>query len=98
MLNISESLRLHTPLGLIDRITTQETTLRGITKDGKQLEINLEVGTPIIIPIRALHLDEKYFPEPHAFKPERFLVDKEDNIPKFAFLPFGDGPRICLGW
>lgn len=42
-------------------------------------------------------MDESYFPDPLAFKPERFLPENKENIPKFAFLPFGEGPRICLG-
>lgn len=96
-LNILESLRLHPALGFMDRKTTQKTTLRGSSKDGKEMEVCLEVGTPVIIPINALHQDEKHFPEPHIFKPERFLPDNKDSIPKYAFLPFGEGPRICLG-
>lgn len=96
-LNILESLRLHPPLGFMDRNTTQKTNLSGSMKDGKQIEVSLEVGTSVIIPIKALHYDEKHFPEPHAFKPERFLPDNKDSIPKYAFLPFGEGPRICLG-
>lgn len=82
----------------MDRQPTQKTTLYGTTPiTGKQMQVSLEVGTPVIIPIRGLHLDEKYFPDPLTFKPERFLPENKDTIPKFAYLPFGEGPRICLG-
>lgn len=47
------------------------------------------------MPIYALHHDEKYFPNPEVLDPERFAEGKQ--IPKGAYLPFGDGPRICIG-
>lgn len=81
----------------MDRQTTQNTTLNAKTKDGKPIKVCLNVGTPVIIPLRGLHLDENIFPDPLAFKPERFLPENKNSIPKFAFLPFGEGPRICLG-
>lgn len=54
----------------------------------------IEPGVKIVVPIFALHHDEKYFPNPEVFDPERFADGKE--IPKGAYLPFGDGPRICI--
>lgn len=81
----------------MDRQTTQKTTLNGSTQDGQQMEVSLDVGTSVIIPIRALHYEEKFFPEPHTFKPERFLPENKDSIPKCAFMPFGEGPRVCIG-
>lgn len=95
--NIVETLRLNAPIPFMDRQTTQKTTLCGSTSDGKQMEVTVEVGTPVIIPIRGIHMDEKYFPDPLAFKPERFLGENKDHIQKYTFLPFGEGPRICLG-
>jgi len=44
-----------------------------------------------------LHSDKDYFPEPHRYKPDRWSKENRDSIPKFAFLGFGEGPRICLG-
>ncbi|MEY2632452.1 MAG: hypothetical protein RIR00_1106 [Pseudomonadota bacterium] len=49
--------------------------------------------TLFLIPIHGLHHDPRYFPDPECFRPERFASD----IPRGSFLPFGDGPRICLG-
>jgi cytochrome P450 len=45
----------------------------------------------------ALHRDRRFFDEPERFKPERFAAGWEDRIPRYAFLPFGGGPRVCIG-
>ena len=51
----------------------------------------------VCIPIYALHRDEEFWPEPDSFKPERFLPENKDSINQFAHLPFGSGPRSCIG-
>lgn len=51
----------------------------------------------ISVPIWSLHHDEEYFPEPERFKPERFLPGAREKIPGGAYLPFGVGPRMCIG-
>ncbi|KAG5873952.1 putative cytochrome P450 4d14, partial [Gonioctena quinquepunctata] len=48
----------------------------------------------VITFIYGCHHNPKFFPEPEKFVPERF---ERDEIPPFAFLPFGAGPRICIG-
>ena len=55
----------------------------------------IEPGTRIIIPVYALHNDPAYFPNPEKFNPERFADDR--TIRRGTYLPFGDGPRICIG-
>ena len=59
----------------------------------------VEKGISIIIPTIALHHDEKFFPQPEKFDPERFLNEQRTGrtISDRPFLPFGDGPRICIG-
>lgn len=54
-------------------------------------------GFPIYIPAFALQRDEKYFPNPSKYNPERFSEEKKGSIPSYAYLPFGLGPRECLG-
>src|SRR5690606_38578540 len=54
-------------------------------------------GTPIIINIYASHRNPALFPDPLTFKPERWTPDFEKSLPKSAYLPFGNGPRICIG-
>lgn len=43
------------------------------------------------------HSDKDYFPEPHRYEPNRWSKENRDSIPKYAYLGFGEGPRICLG-
>lgn len=45
-----------------------------------------------------LHRDERYFPNPEEFIPERFLSKTlKENLPPYAFIPFSAGPRVCIG-
>lgn len=52
--------------------------------------------TLFMLPLQLMHLDERWFPEPHAFRPERF-ADDAPPLPRGAYMPFGTGPRVCLG-
>lgn len=49
------------------------------------------------IPIYALHHNPKYWPDPEKFDPDRFSVEGQKTHTKFTYLPFGAGPRICIG-
>lgn len=57
----------------------------------------IEKGKSIWIPIFAIHNDPKYYPEPEKFDPERFSDENKRLIVPGAFLPFGLGPRNCIG-
>jgi cytochrome P450 family 6 len=52
-------------------------------------------GTRVIIPTFSLQRDPKYFKDPLSFCPERFL--RGDPITPGTYMPFGDGPRVCIG-
>lgn len=52
--------------------------------------------TLFMIPVHALHHDPRWFPDPEAFRPERFAQDAAE-VPRGAYIPFGVGPRVCLG-
>ncbi|MCA8202055.1 cytochrome P450 [Burkholderia sp. AU33545] len=52
--------------------------------------------TLFMLPIQLMHHDARWFPEPQAFRPERF-ADDASAIPRGAYMPFGTGPRVCLG-
>jgi cytochrome P450 len=54
-------------------------------------------GLPPFIPIYVLHHDPKYYPEPERFDPERFNEDVKAKRHHYVYLPFGEGPRICIG-
>lgn len=63
------------------------------------MDITIEKGTNIAIPTYALHRDEKYYPNPEQFDPNRFFGDQKTGrtMVDRPFLPFGDGPRNCIG-
>ncbi|KAJ9580923.1 hypothetical protein L9F63_023895, partial [Diploptera punctata] len=89
---LSESLRLYTPLNFLTKLCTRSIQLP--TSSGE--EFTVEVGTPMIIPLYALHRDPKYFPDPETFNPDHFSEENKKNRHKYAYMPFGEGPRTCL--
>lgn len=85
---VLESLRLYPPAWIIGRELTAPATVAGRP---------CAPGTQIILPIWAIHRDPRWFPEPERFRPDRWLDGSADRAPAGAFLPFGDGPRVCVG-
>lgn len=63
--------------------------------DGRSYDF--KVGDMVWIPIYGLHRDEKYYPDPEKFDPERFSAENRKNINPNAYLPFGVGQRACIG-
>ena len=59
-------------------------------------EWQLPARTMFTIPVQLMHYDPRWFPDPDAFRPERFAADAP-GIPRGTFMPFGTGPRVCLG-
>jgi len=86
---VSETLRMYPALTRIDRTACEEYKL-GNT--GLVIEKGIAVG----FNIQAMHYDEEFFPNPEAFNPERFLPENLTH-PQYAYMPFGLGPRNCLG-
>lgn len=60
-------------------------------------DIVLEKNMAIQISNWAIHLDPEYYENPHEFNPDRFSPENKRNMPKCVYLPFGEGPRICIG-
>ncbi|KAJ8888147.1 hypothetical protein PR048_007634 [Dryococelus australis] len=87
---IDETLRKYPPSGFLARTCTKPYTI-------PNTNVHLEKGTVVIIPVRSIHHDPKYFPCPQRFDPERFSQENINKIPQFAYLPFGEGPRLCIG-
>ncbi|XP_004518433.1 cytochrome P450 4d2 isoform X2 [Ceratitis capitata] len=85
---IKESLRLYPPVPVIGRETTEDTQLGDIVIPAK---------TNISIPFFMVLRDPEHFPEPDAFKPERFVVDSGNKMNPFSYAPFSAGPRNCIG-
>lgn len=80
---------------MADRRCTKPYTIEPKTPSEKPVHLN--EGDAIWLPIYALHHDPKYFPNPDKFDPERFNDENKDNINPYAYLPFGIGPRNCIG-
>ncbi|CAF4612282.1 unnamed protein product, partial [Rotaria socialis] len=87
---ISETLRLYNPVLRMERQASENYTL-GSTG------IIIEKGMIVGIPVWALHHDPQYYPEPDLFKPERFLAGNRERLVPYTYLPFGTGPRNCIG-
>lgn len=62
-----------------------------------ELNLTIDEGVKVLIPVQALHKDPLYFKDPDQFRPERFHPDEFDSIQRCLYLPFGDGPRVCIG-
>lgn len=86
----SETLRKYPPLVTLNRCVTKPYTLPGT-------KIKLSTGTKIVIPVHAIHHDPKYYTDPYAFEPERFSEENSHNLHPNTYMPFGDGPRFCIG-
>ncbi|XP_011705829.1 PREDICTED: cytochrome P450 9e2-like, partial [Wasmannia auropunctata] len=89
---VNESLRLYPPVPFLDRICVKETKLPPATPDGEL--VTIKPGDSILFPAFPLHRDAKYYPHPEKFNPDRFFNSNVDNS---VYMPFGIGPRICIG-
>ena len=85
---IMEAQRLCPPAAQVNRECCEDYDLNGI---------QIPAGTEIIIPIYALHHDPDAWEDPEKFDPERFRSPAKDTRHAFQFLPFGAGPRNCIG-
>ncbi|XP_028178013.1 cytochrome P450 6B7-like [Ostrinia furnacalis] len=62
-----------------------------------EINVTINEDVRVMVPIQAIQMDEKYFREPNKFDPERFSFGAKEDIKNFVFLPFGEGPRACVG-
>jgi cytochrome P450 len=85
---IDESLRIYPPAWIIGRKTI---------KPDKIGNYKIAAGHNLLISPYALHRDKRLWPEPEKFNPSRFEPEEIKKRPKFSYLPFGGGPRLCIG-
>nr|AAK32960.1 cytochrome P450 [Anopheles gambiae] len=87
---INESMRKYPPI---------TTLTRRVEKDYRVPDTDkvLQEGIMAAIPVYALHHDPEHFPNPEQFDPDRFTAEQEAKRHPFVYLPFGEGPRICIG-
>ncbi|XP_017124755.1 cytochrome P450 9c1 [Drosophila elegans] len=91
---VSESLRKWPPAFILDRMCGADFQLKD--EQGEVL-LNVSKDELVHIPIMAIHHDPENFPDPLAFRPERFDDEHKHEIRQFTYLPFGVGQRSCIG-
>jgi len=87
---VCETLRKYPVLPFLDRMCIEDYKI-------PDSNLVIEKGTPIYIPMFGLHYDEEYFPDPEKYDPERFSEENKSKVPPFVYIPFGEGPRVCIG-
>lgn len=85
---VMESLRLYPPADTIGREATEECAIG---------PLHLRKGTNVFMSQWVVHRDARWFPDPEQFAPDRWTDDFERHLRRFAFFPFGGGPRACIG-
>ena len=85
---VSETMRLYPPAPMIARAVAREMDIGGTV---------LPAGSIVYVPIHAVHRHRALWAEPERFDPDRFAPDAVRARHRFAYLPFGAGPRICIG-
>lgn len=85
---LNEVMRLYPPAWVFSRQAVEDVSL-----DGAQVRKDQVV----LISPHAIHRDPRWYPKPEAFDPQRFLQGISRARPRYAFIPFGGGPRICIG-
>ncbi|OLP60497.1 cytochrome P450 [Xaviernesmea oryzae] len=88
-----EAMRLYPPAPSINRAAIEED--RWIAPSGEELVI--AKGVSVLVMPWTLHRHELYWEEPRRFRPERFMPEQRERLHRFQYLPFGAGPRICIG-
>lgn len=87
---VTESLRKYPPIPSALRQSTKEYTIPGTS-------LTIPKGTSIEIPVYSLQRDPEHYPEPNKFDPLRFTPENSKARNPFTYLPFGEGPRNCIG-
>jgi cytochrome P450 len=84
----AESMRLYPPAWGVSRLALENYSAGGY---------EIPKGSIVIMSPYVMHRNPKYFPEPDRFMPERWTPEFKETRPKFAYFPFGGGPRMCIG-
>jgi cytochrome P450 len=83
-----ETLRIRPPIWLFGREATRDTVVG---------RFRIALGEQVLVAPWLMHHDARWFPEPRAFRPERWTPAFEDGLPRHVYLPFGGGLRSCAG-
>ena len=85
---IQEAMRLYPPVYVMFREPTEDVTLSGYP---------VEQGMTLMLPQWGVHRSERFYDDPETFDPERWKPERATERPRFAYFPFGGGPRHCIG-
>ena len=85
---VKESMRLYPPAWAFGRETLADCEIGGY---------QVPAGTQLIMSQWVMHRDPRYYEEPGKFRPERWGDGSTEGLPKYAYFPFGGGPRLCIG-
>jgi cytochrome P450 len=85
---LKEAMRLYPPAWALSRMAVEADSLGGY---------HAPAGTMVAMSQWVVHRDARHFPQPDAFRPERWLEGLEQKLPRGAYFPFGGGPRLCIG-
>lgn len=85
---LKESMRLYPPAWTTGREATEDVEIGGW---------KLRRGTQVLLSQWVVHRDPRWFPNPEGFDPDRWLPERAASLPRYAYFPFGGGPRTCIG-
>ncbi|KAK4878618.1 hypothetical protein RN001_011124 [Aquatica leii] len=87
---LDEVMRKYPPASILNRVCTMDYKV-------PNTNLTLKKNTRVTISLLGIQNDPEYFPEPEKFDPERFLPEKKEKLNQFCYMPFGEGPRLCIG-
>ena len=85
---VEEAMRLYPPVPFLSRAAIEEDRVAGL---------RIPRGSLVMIAPYVLHRHRRLWSEPNAFDPDRFMAERRGTIDRYAYLPFGAGPRVCIG-
>ena len=85
---VKESMRLYPPAWSLARSVAKETDIAGY---------RVPVGANVVMSPWIMHRDPRFFDRPEQFDPDRWTEQSAQQLPRFAYFPFGGGPRFCIG-
>ena len=85
---VRETMRLYPPAWVITRMAAEPVEIGGYL---------IPAGSNVIVSPWVTHRDARFFPQPDRFIPNRWSIGSEQRAPRFAYFPFGGGPRMCIG-
>lgn len=83
-----ETMRLYPPAYIVGREAVKACEIGGY---------RVAAGTQLFMPTWVVHRDARFFESPNEFRPERWTPDFIEQLPRYAYFPFGGGPRVCIG-